>query len=465
MKTSLDRGSAESSHLRARRLPLIRFAWAMFVGVVALPRPSITAAAQSLPHVWQRWEHALTSTRTYTNACLDVTLRVTYTGPGDRKLRTYGFWDGGNVFRIRCAFPTPGAWRWETDCSDTPMRPAPSARLGRGGVLFGQQPAVPARVSESKRQPSLPGLRRRCALSVDGRHGLGGAAPGQRRGMGGVPQGSRGQTLHARSGGAVPAMAGERNRRGERPFTDKTCSQWNPAYWQTYERKIERANEQGVVVLMVGLMEPVHRYPETVYAQRFARNIIARLFGNFVIFSPSFDSDFTPLANEVGRAARDATAVHLLTSTPARLGARPRDHHRPLLRRTLPRYCRRPKWAQCRQARLVRAPCHRVAAASLPAQAAQTGDQYRSHVRRAGHKRLAGNGRPFSRLAQLVVGRARLHLRGRRYAAQGSQGNGAVWKWVTTREIRLLGEGPPVGQRLPDAAPARLPGGHRMVAP
>jgi hypothetical protein len=43
-------------------------------------------------------------------------------------------------------------------------------------------------------------------------------------------------------------------------------------------------------VLLVGLMEPVSRYPESSKACRFAQNIIARLFGNFVIFSPSFDS-------------------------------------------------------------------------------------------------------------------------------------------------------------------------------
>ncbi len=65
-----------------------------------------------------------------------------------------------------------------------------------------------------------------------------------------------------------------------------------------------------------GLMEPVQRYPEADRACLFARNIIARLFGNFVIFSPSFDSQFMPLANEVGRATREATAVHLITQHP-----------------------------------------------------------------------------------------------------------------------------------------------------
>jgi len=114
----------------------------------------------------------------------------------------------------------------------------------------------------------------------------------------------------------APHWAGETDRQGEKPFYDKACLQLNPAFWQAFERKIQRANEAGFVVLLVGLMEPVERYPEPVAACLFARNIVARLFGNFVIFSPSFDSKFMPLADEVGLATRQATAVHLITQHP-----------------------------------------------------------------------------------------------------------------------------------------------------
>jgi hypothetical protein len=116
--------------------------------------------------------------------------------------------------------------------------------------------------------------------------------------------------------GPASAWAGPTDRQEQQPFTDKTCSQWNPAYWQSFERKIQGANEAGLVVLLVGLMEPVQRYPDADKACLFARNIVARLFGNFVIFSPSFDSAFMPLANEVGRTAREATAGHLITQHP-----------------------------------------------------------------------------------------------------------------------------------------------------
>jgi hypothetical protein len=114
----------------------------------------------------------------------------------------------------------------------------------------------------------------------------------------------------------APKWAAALDRRGERPFTGDDCSQWSPAFWQAFEHKVQRANERGLVVMLVGLMEPVSRYPTSEMACRFARNIVARLFGNFVIFSPSFDSKVMPLADEVGRATREATGAHLITQHP-----------------------------------------------------------------------------------------------------------------------------------------------------
>jgi hypothetical protein len=275
------------------------------------------AAPGSPPHTWQRWEHALTSIRPYGNPYADVTLRVTYAGPDGRTLRAYGFWDGGDTFRIRCAFPVPGVWQWETECSD-----ATNAGLHhqggtvqvspyRGDGLLYQRGFL--KVSEN----------RRYLVFGDGTPFLwiGDTAWA-------VPQKASSEEWEAYLAdraakhftviqvGPSSQWAGERDRQGQKPFTDKTCAQWNPAYWQAFERKVQRANESGLVVLLVGLMEPVSRYPESSKACRFAQNIIARLFGDFVIFSPSFDSEFMPLANEVGRAARDATAAHLITQHP-----------------------------------------------------------------------------------------------------------------------------------------------------
>jgi hypothetical protein len=295
------------------RMPL---AWLLALGWV-LAGSELARAAASQPQAWQRWEHALTSSRTYANPYADVTLRVTFTGPGTRTLRAYGFWDGGDTFRFRCAFPAPGAWRWETECSDTTN---PGLHHQRGIVQV------------SAYSGDAPLYRHGFLKVSDNRRHLAFNDGTPFRWMGDTAWAAPHkasleeweQYLTDRAAkhftlvqiASAPEWAGKRDRQGQKPFTDKTLVQWNPAYWQAFERKVQRANEKGFIVMLVGLMEPVSRYPESGKACLFARNIIARLFGNFVIFSPSFDSEFMPLANEVGRAARDATAMHLITQHP-----------------------------------------------------------------------------------------------------------------------------------------------------
>ncbi len=275
------------------------------------------AADQTTVTTWQRWDHALISSRHYGNPYADVTLRVTYTGPENHTMRTYGFWDGGDTFRIRCAFPAPGTWRWETECSDA----ANSGLQHQHGTVEvaayrGANPLYQhgfLKVSENGRYLTL----------ADGTPFLwiGDTAwAGPKRATDEewnaylADRAAKHFTLIQ----VAPASgwAGETDRDGRKPFTDASCAEWNPSYWQAFERKIQHANEAGLAILLVGLMEPVHRYPETSEACRFARNIVARLFGNFVVFSPSFDSKVMPLADEVGRAARDATPVHLITQHP-----------------------------------------------------------------------------------------------------------------------------------------------------
>ncbi len=266
---------------------------------------------------WQRWEHALTSVGHYDNPYAGVTLRVTYTGPGGRTLRAYGFWDGGNTFRIRCAFPLPGSWQWETECSDTSNT---GLHRQRGTVdvspYRGDNPLYRhgfLKVSDN----------RRYLTDGDGTPFLwlgdtAWAAPQRASDPEWEAYIRDRAAKHFTVIQVAPASewAGKTDRQGQIPFTDLACKQWSPAYWQSFEQKIQRANEQGLAVLLVGLMEPVRRYPETAQACLFARNIVARLFGNFVVFSPSFDSEYRPLADEVGRATRDATAVHLITQHP-----------------------------------------------------------------------------------------------------------------------------------------------------
>lgn len=266
---------------------------------------------------WQRWEHALTSVRSYDNPYADVTLRVRYTGPEERTLAGYGFWDGGDTFRLRCAFPTPGTWRWETECSDA----------GNAG-LHGQRGTVEVSPYRGENPLYRRGFlkvsaNRRYLTYGDGTPFLwmgdtAWAAPlrstDEEWGRYLADRGAKRFTLIQVA--PAPAWAGETDRDGHVPFHDQMQLLSNPPFWQAFERKIQRANEAGFVVLLVGLMEAVSRYPDSLAAELFARHIVARLFGNFVIFSPSFDSNYLPLADEVGRITREATAVHLITQHP-----------------------------------------------------------------------------------------------------------------------------------------------------
>ncbi|HVR95563.1 MAG TPA: DUF4038 domain-containing protein, partial [Thermoanaerobaculia bacterium] len=81
------------------------------------------------------------------------------------------------------------------------------------------------------------------------------------------------------------------------PAIPNDCSRWVPSYWQNLDALVEQANRSGIVVVLAGLINPVGRgggkspqlYPALDDAAIFARNVAARLAGNFVIFSPGFD--------------------------------------------------------------------------------------------------------------------------------------------------------------------------------
>jgi hypothetical protein len=87
---------------------------ALVLAVIALlplaaTRPSMTAAAPV--QVWEKQELTFHAAKTAANPYTDVTMWVDLDGPGFHQ-RVYGFWDGGNTFRVRLVATAPGAWRW-----------------------------------------------------------------------------------------------------------------------------------------------------------------------------------------------------------------------------------------------------------------------------------------------------------------------------------------------------------------
>ncbi len=64
-------------------------------------------------HVWEKVEITLKAKAKYNNPYTDATVWVDLKGPGFDK-RCYGFWDGGDTFRIRIMATAPGTWTWRS---------------------------------------------------------------------------------------------------------------------------------------------------------------------------------------------------------------------------------------------------------------------------------------------------------------------------------------------------------------
>lgn len=73
-------------------------------------------AASGPVHVWEKQELTFTADNHYSNAYTQVVVWVDLTGPGFNK-RVYGFWDGGQTFRVRFVATAPGTWSWKSGSS------------------------------------------------------------------------------------------------------------------------------------------------------------------------------------------------------------------------------------------------------------------------------------------------------------------------------------------------------------
>ena len=266
---------------------------------------------------WSRWEQALTSSKTYDNHYREITLNVNYRGPDQQQITGLGFWDGGSTFRIRGMFPVPGRWTWETSCSDT-----------ENAGLHRQSGSV-----EVTRYSGGNPLYKHGYLKVAANHRhLAFADDTPFLWIGDTAWATPMNTpwndwqTYVRDRVAkkftvlqvfcASDWAGTNDWKGNPPFIGEGLVRINPAYWQQYEQKVEFANQQGLAVAIVGLMEPVKRYPDPASAQRLAQHLVARLMGSFVILSPSFDSPYKELGDAVGRTVRESTSVHLITQHP-----------------------------------------------------------------------------------------------------------------------------------------------------
>ena len=74
---------------------------------------SAAKTASAEVHPWEKVELAFVAERSFKNPYTDATVWVELTGPGFSK-RVYGFWDGGNDFKVRVTATAPGVWHWRS---------------------------------------------------------------------------------------------------------------------------------------------------------------------------------------------------------------------------------------------------------------------------------------------------------------------------------------------------------------
>ena len=127
--------------------------------LVALSWPPAPAArAAPAVHVWEKQELTFTAARAFANPYTDATVWVDLSGPGFKK-RVYGFWDGGQTFRVRVLATAPGNWTWRSGSNP------PDAGLAPKSGSF-----VAAAWSEDEKQANP--LRRGFLRATANRHAL-----------------------------------------------------------------------------------------------------------------------------------------------------------------------------------------------------------------------------------------------------------------------------------------------------
>jgi len=329
----------------------------LFIATATQARANTECSTAAQPTVWQCWEHALTSTRSqpYADPYHEVKLKIKFTRTGQKAFESYAFWSGPGWadFKFRAAFPTTSTtsapWKWTAICeagcngdggldgktgntlvtaySGTNLLYKHGFLKASGHAIFFNDATPFLWIGDT----AWSALIRSTAADWDSYLSGNPSDPSDSASV----QNSRKNKGFTVIQVAAPVdwmrVSGQQptDSDGQTPFNGCTAStqvpdvscHWNPAFWTTFAKKIQSANDQGFVVVVVGLMERIiesmSAYPSINESTTFARTLVASLAGNFVIFSPGFDRDptdsgITNRINQVGTEILNAS--HVLTS-------------------------------------------------------------------------------------------------------------------------------------------------------
>ena len=300
-------------HGHGRLLPallsLVR-SMALLAGMGGLLTPGHAAKASAAVATAQRWEHALESTNDYRNPFKDVTVAVTYTGPGGRVLRSLGFWDGGTSFKLRCAFPTPGTWSWHTSCSN----PTDTGLHGRHGEIQvtaydGPNPLYRhgfLRVSDNRR--SLAHADGTPFLWIGDTHWAATTLLSE-RGFRRWVDDRAAKAFTVLQTNIARCKASPLDAEGNAPWE---ADRWNVTFMRKLDREFDYANDKGLVLFVSALIDlkwdlKIDDYP------RLVQMIAARYYAHCITYSSSMDDGFSTEQDEISELIDRVTDRHLLT--------------------------------------------------------------------------------------------------------------------------------------------------------
>ena len=278
---------------------------------------------QAQVKVWQRWTQNFVSDKVYENPYSDVTVKINFKGPGNIQFNAYCYWVGDQKYSASFSFPKEGKWSWSTSCSDDKN----SGLHNKTGIVKvekykGNNPLYYngfLKVSENNRYLTYdngkPFLWMGCTAWVgpanstfdEWKEYINDRAKKQFS----VIQVTPFQKWVKSDGNNFP----KQNLAGEIPFLTY-FSKINPVYWEDLARKIQYANQQGLVVAITGL--PGWQFYLTNPSDRkiFAQYITGLFAGNFVIFSPSGDKQYKEDNDLLARDIDSIDNRHLITQHP-----------------------------------------------------------------------------------------------------------------------------------------------------
>lgn len=267
------------------------------------------ARAQSRVPLYSPFELRLTTMQQHGNPYLDVNVTSIFTAPSGKEMRLAGFWDGGQIWRVRFAPTERGTWNYRIESND--------AELATSGTFEAINSNRRGFVRVSKTRPSGFEYSDGTPFLLMGDTNWDGMSDG----VGFDPRFKNYIKLRAAQGfNAYHAMVVNnrydygRNEGGESfvMFDSETRdhNRVNPQFFQWVDRRVAYADSAGMVsILFFTWSEEIHKMSTEQY-ERLALYIVSRCaaYNVFWVLAGDYQAYFyePPVYRQVGAAVAQA---------------------------------------------------------------------------------------------------------------------------------------------------------------